>query len=104
MPFDPTTAEPFEETLSQPAGLGVPTKRRTASAFDPSSAIEDEGANQGVMGTLKEGAKSAGRAIGATANTYLGDEQVVVESAQLQQEAPKAQELQDFTSRTDQQG
>lgn len=98
MPFDPTTAEPFEESLSQPAGLGVPTKRRTASAFDPSSAIEDEGANQGVMGTLKEGAKSAGRAIGATANTYLGDEQAVVESAQLQQEAPKAQELQDFYS------
>lgn len=52
----------------------------------------------GVFGTLKEGAKSAGRAIGATVNTYTGNADAVVEKAESQQYAPKNEKLQNFYS------
>lgn len=58
----------------------------------------------GITGTLKEGAKSAGRAIGAAANAYTGDNQGIVDKAEAQQQAPKDYRLDkfygDFADRT----
>lgn len=50
----------------------------------------------GLGGTIKEGAKSAARAIGATVDTYQGDEAEVVAAAKAQREAPKNPELENF--------
>jgi len=52
----------------------------------------------GVIDTLKEGTKSAGRAIGSAVNTYTGNADAVVEKAAAQQEAPKDERLANFYS------
>lgn len=96
MAFDPTGAYLDEE---QPQALGGLPKKKAMlerKPFDPTSAVLDEDANQGIGGTLWQGTKSAARAIGATANTYTGNEQGAVEKAEAQQEAPKDFRLQRF--------
>ncbi len=52
----------------------------------------------GVLGTLWEGTKSAGRAIESSVDTYTGNGASVVESAQAQQKAPKNEKLEKFYS------
>ncbi len=84
MAFDPTSAVLDDDAA--PA----------SSSFDPSTAIMDEDADQGVLGTLWEGTKSAGRALGATANTYTGNAEGVINKAATQQEAPKDYRLEGF--------
>ncbi|HEY6612774.1 MAG TPA: PLxRFG domain-containing protein [Pseudomonas sp.] len=100
MAFDPTTAVPEDELAlyadekpaeKQAAG-GLPKRK----PFNPATAQETPEAVQGVGGTLWQGLKSASRAIGATVDTYTGDEQGTVEKAQTQQEAPKDYRLQGF--------
>ncbi|MFD3300236.1 LPD38 domain-containing protein [Aquipseudomonas alcaligenes] len=89
--FDQSTAkiadESDEQKINKPAAA-------TSFEFDAGTAKVEEA--PGVAGTLWQGAKSAGRAIGATVDTYTGNGEAVVEKAQAQQQAPKAPELQDF--------
>lgn len=92
MAFDPTSA--FLDDDTQPAAKGAFDP--STAAFDASTATEDFEADQGVLGTLKEGTKSAARAIGSTANTYTGNADGVVEKAKAQQEAPKDYRLDNF--------
>lgn len=98
MAFDPATA--YLADSEPPAKTGLPTKEK----FDPSTAVLDEEADLGLGGTLIEGAKSAGRAIGATVNAYSGDNQGIVDKAEAQQQAPKDYRLDkfygDFADRT----
>lgn len=91
MAFDPTNAILDEE--EQPAAAGLGLKRKP---FNPANAVEDADAQQGIGGTLWQGTKSAARAIGATANTYSGNGDAVVEKAQAQQQAPKDYRLENF--------
>ena len=50
----------------------------------------------GALGTIKEGAKSTMRALGAAADTYQGDEAEVVAASKAQREAPKDPRLEAF--------
>lgn len=50
----------------------------------------------GVLGTIKEGAKSTARALGATIDTYQGDEAEVVEASKAQEAAKKDPRLASF--------
>lgn len=50
----------------------------------------------GVLGTIKEGAKSTARALGATIDTYQGDEAEVVEASKVQEAAKKDPRLASF--------
>ncbi len=92
MAFDPTSA--FLDDDTQPAAKGAFDP--STAAFDASTATEDFEADQGVLGTLKEGTKSAARAIGSTANTYTGNADGVVDKAKAQQKAPKDYRLDNF--------
>src|SRR5690606_35476910 len=84
MAFDPTSAVLDDDAAPAPR------------SFDPATAIMDEDADQGVLGTLWEGTKSAGRALGATANTYMGNAEGVIDKAATQREAPKDYRLEGF--------
>lgn len=59
----------------------------------------------GVVDTLKEGAKSTGRALGSAVRTYTGNGQGIADNALEQQQAPRDERLvkfqQDFAERTD---
>lgn len=79
--------ETFAQQQSQP-------EQKPWEAFGGESAPEASG----VLDTLKEGAKSAGRALGATVNTYTGNGEAVVEKATAQREAPKDERLANFYS------
>lgn len=52
--------------------------------------------SEGIVDTLKEGAKSTGRAVGAAVNTYTGNGQGIADKALAQQQAPKDPRLQKF--------
>ena len=62
MAFDPTSAF-LDEDDTQPATTGAFDP--STAGFDASTASEDFESDQGVLGTLKQGTKSAARAIGA---------------------------------------
>lgn len=100
MAFDPTGAYLDEEQQPKQTATvgGLPKKKATTEhkPFDPTTAVLDEDADQGVLGTLWQGTKSAARAVGATANTYTGNEQGAVRKAEAQQEAPKDHRLEKF--------
>lgn len=77
-----------------------PTGTPTNFSVDLESAELDEKANQGFIGTLVDGAKSAGRAINSTYNTYTGDAQAVIDNAKTQELAneDKSQDIKNFQS------
>ncbi|QXN70910.1 putative methyltransferase [Bacillus phage vB_BspP_Dartukuta] len=77
-----------------------PAKQPAPFSVDLESAELDEKANQGFIGTLADGAKSAGRAISSTYNTYTGDGQAVVDNAKAQELAneDKSQDIKNFQS------
>lgn len=92
-----TGSNPF----SDPSYGLDPDEKPAANPFgDP-----EYGKELGVAGTLWEGTKSAGRAIGATVDAYTGDNQGIVDKAAAQQAAPKDPRVekfyQDFAQRTE---
>ncbi|SFI68587.1 hypothetical protein SAMN05216206_2744 [Pseudomonas guineae] len=97
MAFDPTGAMLDDEQPSAP-GLGLRKKpaEPSTAAFNPAGAMLDEKAEQGVTGTLWQGAKSAARALDSATSTYTGTGDAVVDNAQAQQEAPKDYRLENF--------
>lgn len=77
-----------------------PTGAPTNFSVDLESAELDEKANQGFIGTFVDGAKSTGRAISSTYNTYTGDAQAVIDNAKTQELAneDKSQDIKNFQS------
>lgn len=65
--------------------------------YDP---IDEPAKDRGFTGALIDGAKSAGRAISSTYNTYTGDAQAVIDNAKTQELAneDKSQDIKNFQS------
>jgi hypothetical protein len=73
-----------------------------ATRAKPAAAkAEPKPKEEGVLATIKEGAKSTGRALGAAIDTYQGDEAEVVDAAKAQKEAPKDPRLEAFLAAVD---
>lgn len=65
-------------------------------SYDESWKPQEPSKPTGIFDTFVEGAKSTGRALGATADTVTNDSEGVVQAAQAQRAAPKAEPLEKF--------
>ncbi len=80
------------------AGLFDDLIEGTGSASGGSGLFDDLTPKKpGVLGTLKEGAKSTGRSLSAGIDAYRGDGDSIVRTAERQQQAPQNQSIADFS-------
>jgi hypothetical protein len=91
--FDPSTATPEKSQ-----GDGNYFNRFDAAFSKGDWKPQEPSKPTGIFDTFVEGAKSTGRALGATADTVTNDSEGVVQAAQAQRAAPKAEPLEKFYS------
>jgi N12 class adenine-specific DNA methylase len=83
-----TPAPAQAQTAAQPTGF----KPRSTNPYSDHNYGANPEQADGVLDTLWQGFKNTGRAIGATADTYLGDNQAVVEASKTNQEQQRLQD------------
>lgn len=97
--FDPSELVSEQDYLSGSQGIKKPEQAaKKGLGFNPSELVVDKEANQGFIGTLADGTKSAARSIGATVDTYAGDAQGVIDKSKDQSEQRSDIDLEKFNA------